>query len=156
LGAINNGLAFDSQSIGWRSVGPALQNHGASARYACGRGCCYRSRSRAGQPCLVDCRGDCSSERQHTGWLFCWNADSRWPERPHGKQVIPPFSYYVSTKHRALAPARAASPSTFITLKRLLVPVGAESIDAHGHGASTQVPQHLKADQRNLSMALRW
>jgi len=112
VGAISHGLAFDSQSIGWSAVGAALHNHCVGARYACSRGYCYRSRSSAGQLRLVDCWDDCSSERQHTGWLFCRNADSTWLGRPLGKQILLLFSYHVSAKHPALAPARAGQPSS--------------------------------------------
>jgi hypothetical protein len=105
----NNDLAFDSQPIGWSVVGAALQNHCVGARDAYGPGNSYRSRSSAGQLRLVDCWDGCSSQRQHAGWLLCRNVISAFPGRLLGKQVLPLFSYFVSTKHDALAGASQRS-----------------------------------------------
>src|SRR5271169_2456761 len=103
-GAINNDLAFDSQSIGWSAVGAALQDHCVGACNVCGFGHSDRSRGSAGELRLGDYCDDCRSKRQLAGWLLCRNVDSACPWRPFGKQILLLFSYDVRTKHRALAP----------------------------------------------------
>jgi len=110
-GALSNGLAFDSQSIGWSAVGAALQNHCVGACNVCGFGDSDRSRSSAGQLRLVDCCDDSRSQRQHARWLLCRNVISAFPGCPFGEQTLSFFSYYVSAKHRALAPLGAGQCS---------------------------------------------